>query len=126
VFFDGYCVLCNGFVDYLLQNDTKKKLHFASLQGETAKKKLAPSYLHEVDTVIFIDNNQDIFIKSAAVIAILKTLGGLWKLISLFSYVPVSLRDNIYDFVARKRYGWFGKRDQCRLPKEEEKDRILP
>ena len=126
VFFDGFCVLCNGFVDFLLETDTKEKLKFASLQGKTAKKFLPPSSLYEVDTVIFLNSNHEVLTKSKAIIDILKTIGGLWKLFFIFSYLPSVILDKIYDFLARNRYSWFGKRSQCRLPTAEEKDRILP
>jgi len=125
VFFDGYCVLCNGFVDFLLEIDIKEKLRFASLQGKTAKRLLPPSYLYEVDTVIFLNSNHQVLTKSKAIIDILKTMGGIWKLISIFSYLPSFLLDKIYDFFARSRYSWFGKKAQCRIPTAEEKDRIL-
>jgi len=125
VFFDGYCILCNGFVDFLLEADRKKNLRFASLQGKTAKKLLPPSYLSEVDTVIFINGNNTILTKSRAIIDIIKTLGGLWKLISVLSVLPAFLLDKIYDILAGNRYSWFGKREYCRLPAADEKERIL-
>jgi predicted DCC family thiol-disulfide oxidoreductase YuxK len=126
VFFDGYCVLCNAFVDFLLETDRKKSLKFASLQGITAKRLLPPSYLLEVDTVIFINNNNNILTKSLAIIDILKVLGGFWRLTAVFSVLPSFLLDKLYDILARNRYSWFGKRNQCRLPNAEEKERILP
>jgi len=126
VFFDGYCVLCNGFVDFLLQADTKQKLKFASLQGQTAKKLLAPSYLQSVDTVIFLNSDYRVLTKSDAIIDIVKTLGGSWKLITVFSILPSFILDKIYDVLARNRFTWFGKRNSCRIPAEDEKDRILP
>ena len=126
VFFDGYCVLCNGFVDFLMQADIKAKLKFATLQGKTAKKLLPPSYLYEVDTVIFINKEHLISTKSNAIIEILKSLGGLWKLASIFSFLPSFLLDKLYDLLARNRYSWFGKKNTCRVPNEEEKERIMP
>lgn len=126
VFFDGYCVLCNGFVDFLLQADTKTKLRFASLQGKTAKKLLPPSSLYEVDTVIFINKEHQISTKSSAIIEILKTMGGLWKLAAVFNFLPKFLLDKIYDVLARNRYSWFGKRNTCRIPEDDEKERIMP
>lgn len=126
VFFDGYCILCNGLVDFLLQVDTRQKLKFASLQGTTAKKHIPASYLVETDSIIFINNTHEILIKSKAIIEILKTLGGFWKIFSLFSIIPEKILNIFYDFIAKNRYGWFGKRDQCRIPTPEEKNRILP
>lgn len=126
VFFDGYCILCNGLVDFLLLTDSKGKLKFASLQGATAKKYIPSSYLFETDSIIFINNAHSILTKSKAIIEILKTMGGFWKIFALFSILPDKFLDIIYDFVARNRYGWFGKRNQCRIPTPEEKNKILP
>ena len=126
IFFDGYCILCNGFVDFLMEIDVKEKLKFASLQGETAKRQLAPSHLHEIDTVIFLNSNHEVLTKSKAIIDILKTLGGLWKFANIFSFLPSFLLDKIYDLIAHNRYGWFGKRNSCRMPSTSEAERILP
>ena len=113
-------------MDFLLEADTKANLKFASLQGETAKKLLAPSYLYETDTVIFINSSHDVLTKSNAIIDILKTLGGFWKATGLLSFIPSFFLDGIYNLLSHNRYNWFGKRDQCRVPTSEEKDRVLP
>jgi len=126
VFFDGYCILCNGLVDFLLKADKKEMLKFASLQGDTAKKLLSPDYLDKVDTIIFKTQKGEISIKSRAIIQILITIGGIWKVFAVFSFLPSSFLNRIYDFVAQKRYKWFGKRDQCRIPNPNERERILP
>ena len=126
VFFDGYCILCNGLVDFLLKADRKGMLKFASLQGDTAKKLLSPDYLDKVDTIIFKNQKGEISIKSRAIIQILITIGGIWKVLAVFSFLPSSFLNRIYDFVAQKRYKWFGKRDQCRIPNPDERERILP
>jgi len=126
VFFDGYCILCNGFVDFLLKIDKNKVLSFASLQGETAKEILSASHLQKTDSVIYKDAQNSISIKSTAVIRILISLGGLWKTARFLQFIPAYLLDFIYDFIAKNRFNWFGKRNACRIPNESEKSRILP
>lgn len=122
IFFDGYCVLCNGFVDWLLKEDKNKVLQFASLQGETAKRLLGPDI--QVKTIIYLRNQQQ-YEKSTAVLKVLSDLGGVWKASVIFILIPTIIRDVIYDLVARVRYQIAGKRDSCRLPTADEKQRIL-
>jgi predicted DCC family thiol-disulfide oxidoreductase YuxK len=126
VFFDGYCILCNGFVDFLLKVDKKQILSFASLQGETAKNVLSAAHTEKTDSVIFKGDQNSISVKSGAVINILFSLGGLWKISRYMRFIPANLLDYIYDFIAKNRFKWFGKRNACRIPNESEKGRILP
>lgn len=128
VFFDGYCNLCNGFVDWLVRRDSQGQLKFASLQGETAKEKLDASLVSEgsdVNTMVYLREN-DLYQKSTAVLFIVGDLGGFWRLAKMLFIFPRFLRDLIYDFVAKHRYKIFGKRETCRLPTPEEKARFLP
>ncbi len=127
IFFDGYCSLCNGLIDRLMRWDRKRELKFASLQGETAKRLLPPERLrqNDPDTVLYLRDGA-LHERSTAVLYVLQDLGGAWTLFTVFLLVPRFLRDLAYRFVARIRYRVFGRRDTCRLPTPEEKDRLLP
>jgi len=128
VFFDGYCNLCNSVVDWLIRVDHKKKIQFASLQGTTANKLLDASALPEgldPDTVIYFRNGKQ-FDRSSAALMILFDLGGAWTLTAPLFLVPKFIRDLAYILVAKTRYRVFGKKDTCRLPTPEERERILP
>ena len=120
VFFDGYCTLCNNSVDQLMRMDKRRRLRYASLQGKTAKALLPAELMKDVDSVICL-NEGKVFVKSDAAFEVLRVLGGSWAFFRIFRILPKSIRDSIYDWVARNRYKWFGKRDTCRLPNEEEK-----
>ena len=95
VFFDGICGLCNSFVTLLLKLDTDLK--FATLQGKTGQNLLNKINFNnsEFDTVIFQKNDQ-IYTKSTAVFEIIKTIGGIWKLLLVFKILPTSFTDFIY------------------------------
>jgi predicted DCC family thiol-disulfide oxidoreductase YuxK len=112
VFFDGICGLCNSFVTLLLKLDTDLK--FATLQGKTGQNLLNKINFNnsEFDTVIFQKNDQ-IYTKSTAVFEIIKTIGGIWKLLLVFKILPTSFTDFIYRYIALKRFKLFGKLDQC-------------
>ena len=112
VFFDGICGLCNSFVTLLLKLDNDLK--FATLQGKTGQNLLNKINFNnsEFDTVIFQKNDQ-IYTKSTAVFEIIKTIGGIWKLLLVFKILPTSFTDFIYRYIALKRFKLFGKLDHC-------------
>lgn len=127
IFFDGVCGLCNRFVDWTIRRDRHRVFKFAPLQGETAKQNIGeqPTGQEEEWTLVYVDEDGR-FVRSSAVIRILTRLGGFWKIAGAGYILPTSWRDALYRFVARRRYGWFGKRETCRMPSEEEKERFLP
>jgi predicted DCC family thiol-disulfide oxidoreductase YuxK len=126
VFFDGYCTLCNAFIDFLVKIDRKQELKFASLQGETAKKfQLNFSEAIDPNTVIYFRNGQS-FEKSKAILMIFEDLGYPWKCAKIFAFIPEFARNKLYDFVAKHRYQLFGKKKTCRLPTETERAQFLP
>lgn len=125
IFFDGVCHLCNGFVDFILKNDQQKKFKFAPLQGSTALSQLEPHYREKLSSVI-VKTPTQVLEKSDAILFVLNSLGGVYSFVTIFRIVPKSLRDLIYDWIAKNRYSWFGERDSCRLPLPSEKDQLLP
>ncbi len=127
LFFDGYCSLCNGFVDWMMKHDSRRTMNFASLQGKTAKAMLPPERVSEgdPDTVIYMRDGE-LYDRSAAVLMAFKDLGGVWSLMSVFFVIPGPLRNIFYRGVAKIRYRVFGRRETCRMPTEEERQRLLP
>lgn len=128
VLFDGVCNLCNGAVNVLLDLDKHKRLKFASLQSEYAKNLIQSKTLEEnirgIDSILFWDG-REIHIKSNAIIEICDKLGGFWKILKLSYIIPRPIRNILYDLIAKNRYRLFGKRESCRMPSPELKERIL-
>ena len=124
VFFDGECNLCNTSVDFLIRHDKKGLLKFASLQGETAKEKLPPEKIQDLDTMLLF-SSKGISEKSKAWFQILEVLGKPWSILLLFKVLPTPACDWIYDLIAANRHRVFGKRETCRLPTPEEKAYFL-
>lgn len=127
VFFDGICHLCNGFVDFAIQNENPRtKLYFAPLQGETAKATLSSEDQASLQSVIYFENGV-IHRESKAILEILRSLRAPWSWIALMGFIiPEGLRNRIYQWVAKNRYAWFGQRQSCRLPLPGEKSQLLP
>ena len=126
VFFDGECLLCNGFVDFIIRIDKANRLRIAPLQGPTAQK-LLPSLPENAEewSIYYIEAGK-IYDQSDAVLRVLHHLGGIWYWLSFARMIPRSIRNFIYRIIARNRYRWFGRRATCRLPNEQEKARFLP
>lgn len=124
IYFDGVCGLCNGFVDFIMKIDTEGKFKFSPLQSEFAKSRLLPKYTEDLKSVV-VEIDGEILEKSDAVFKVMETLGGKWKLASTLKILPLFLRNAGYDLVAEWRYKIFGKKDTCRLPTPEEKERFI-
>ena len=127
IIFDGVCVLCNSLVDFLIKKDIDHSFKFLTAQSSLGQR-LIYTVGMELQTaeirLIFIDKNR-LRIKSDAVIAILIKLGSGYKLARFLYLVPGVIRDFCYQLVATRRYKWFGKIIQCRIPTESDVDRFL-
>lgn len=124
IYFDGVCGLCNGFVDFIMKIDSAGKFKFSPLQSEFAKSRLLPRYTEDLKSVV-VEIDGEILEKSDAVFKVFETLGGKWKIAAKLKILPLFLRNAGYDLVAEMRYKIFGKKDTCRLPTPEEKERFI-
>ena len=125
VYFDGHCNLCNFWVDFLLRADKHGRLSFVALPTGIADSRdnLHPERAISADSIRLDDNGRS-YDRSTAVLRILKHLGGLWAVLFVLMAIPRPLRDSCYDFVARNRYRWFGRRIECRIPQPHERGRF--
>jgi len=113
-------------VNFVIERDTKDIFRFAALQSEKAKE-LTSSFsidASKLDTFVLIEGEK-FFTKSTAALMICKKLNGPIKILSLFIILPKIFRDFIYDLVAKNRYKFFGKKESCRIPTDEEKLKFL-
>lgn len=126
VLFDGVCNLCNASVAFILKRDPKSYFRFASLQSETAAKLLESHHVSMAgqDSVLLVEGGR-VYTKSAAALRIARRLRGLWPIFYGFILMPSWMRDPCYDFIARRRYRWFGRRESCLVPSPEWRDRFL-
>ena len=124
VFFDGVCNLCQGSVRYLIKHDKKGVLKFASLQGNYAKDFVNETEIQSMQSIMFFDGKM-LYKKSTAVLKLSRLLGGWHQLLLLGYILPRFVRDWLYNIVAKNRYRWFGKKDQCMLPSKGFENRFL-
>jgi len=127
VFFDGVCNLCNGSIQYIIKHDKKDLFRYAPLQGEIGQKFIKDRKIDtsKVDSIILYEPNIAYYTKSTAVLKIGKTFGGGFKLLGVFALIPGPVRDWFYDLIAKNRYKWFGKQNECMIPTAELKAKFI-
>lgn len=125
ILFDGVCNLCNNSVQFIIRHDKDAYFKFASLQsdygGQLKETKQIPN---DVDSIILVENGK-VYMQSSAILRIARRLDGAWKLAAAALIIPRPIRDIIYRYVAKNRYRWFGRQDQCMLPSPDLKERFL-
>ena len=126
ILFDGVCNLCNGAVTYIIKRDKKNVFKFAALQSEIGQQLISKFNIDtsKVDSIIFIDGEKH-YTKSSAALHIAKQLSGAYPLLFGFMVVPKFIRNSIYDYIAKNRYKWFGKKESCMIPTAELKSKFL-
>lgn len=127
ILFDGVCNLCNEVIQFVIKRDKKDVFRYAALQSELGEQLTKERGIDtsKVDSFVLIEPGVAYFVKSDAALEIAKDFGGMWKLFQLFQWIPTSFRNVVYDFVARNRYKWFGRKDQCMIPTPELQAKFL-
>lgn len=126
-FFDGYCVLCSGFVDFCLRHDGTGRLRFASAQSPLGQRVVQALGLPAgtLDRTILLVEGDRVFLQSDAALRSLDHLKGWPRWLRPLRLVPRAVRDPVYDLIARNRYRWFGHRPTCHAPTPETRDRFV-
>ena len=126
ILFDGICNLCQGSVQFVLKHDKKRQFLFASLQSTIATE-LISSYQNtspRTDSFVLVENGK-MYMRSTAALRVCRRLNGWLPLLYGLIIIPRFIRDVVYDLVARNRYKWFGKLNECWVPTPELSARFL-
>jgi predicted DCC family thiol-disulfide oxidoreductase YuxK len=125
ILFDGVCKFCNGTVNFLISLDKEAIFRFAPIQSEAGQALIKKFGLPpEPESFIYIENDRA-YLRTTAILMLARKLKWYWAWSQLFWIIPRFVRDGVYSFVARNRYKWFGKNEECMLPTEEVKSRFL-
>ena len=127
ILFDGVCNLCSSSVQYVIERDLKNKYVFAALQSDIGKEiiekyKIDPS---KTDSILLYRKDKGVVSKSTAALLIAKHLGFPTNLLYVFLIVPAFIRNMVYDYVAKNRYKWYGKKESCWIPTPELKAKFI-
>lgn len=126
ILFDGVCNLCSSSVQFVIKHDSQQKFKFASLQSDVAK-----TILHDFaaastsfNSVILVEEGI-VYYRSSAALRIAKRLSFPYNLLYAFIIIPPFIRNAVYDYIAKNRYQWFGKKEECWVPTPELRDRFM-
>ena len=127
IVFDGVCVLCSRWVDFVLRRDQRGRYKFAAMQTVSGRELLIEHGIDPDDPLSFLllEDKQG-YTDTDAIVRILRSFGPGWRFAALLvSIVPRCIRDPSYRWVARHRYRMFGRRATCRVPTADSADRFL-
>ena len=126
IFFDGVCNLCNASIDFIIKRDKNDHFLVGALQDPISNKILSDFEVNEgyLDSLVLLENGK-IYYKSTAALKIARQLSGAWSIFYPLIILPDWFRDPVYNWIARNRYQWFGKKNTCRIPTSEERKKFI-
>ena len=127
ILFDGVCNLCDSSVQFVIKHDKKDVFRFVSLQSELGQKIINHIGISDlnIDSTVLYEPEKGYYYKAEVAFRILKELNGIYQCLLVFSILPKSILNNIYDYVAKNRYEWFGKKESCMIPTPELQSKFL-
>jgi predicted DCC family thiol-disulfide oxidoreductase YuxK len=125
ILFDGVCVLCSGWVAFVIARDRDKRFRFAAIQS-AAGTALATRFGIDRDApetnAVIVDGTA--YFKSDSALQVLSRLPG-WHWVRVLALCPRDLRNWAYDRVAKNRYRLFGRTATCMVPTAEVRERFV-
>lgn len=127
ILFDGVCNLCNSAVQFIIERDKKDVFRFVALQSDLGKEicKYIGIDTKITDSIILYEPGIAYYYKSEAALKIASQLGGFYGFLGSFNFLPKRMNDSIYDYIAKNRYKWYGKKEHCIIPTPEFKAKFL-
>jgi predicted DCC family thiol-disulfide oxidoreductase YuxK len=126
ILFDGVCNLCEYWVQFIIKHDHKDVFRFVALQSELGQQVLKHIGVNteKVDSIILYEPGVAYYYKAEAAMHIASHLKTWHKYLRYLLFTG-TFGNFIYDYVARNRYKWYGKKDQCLLPTPEIQAKFL-
>jgi predicted DCC family thiol-disulfide oxidoreductase YuxK len=127
ILFDGVCNLCNASIQYVIKNDKKDVFRFATLQSDVGQQIIANYNIDttKIDSILLYSESRGIKIKSSAALNIALHLGFPNYLLTIFYLIPTCIRNWVYNYIAKNRYKWYGKKDSCMTPTPELQNKFI-
>jgi predicted DCC family thiol-disulfide oxidoreductase YuxK len=104
ILFDGVCVLCSRGCHFVSKRDRCRYFRFVPMQAAEGRPLAEQIGIDpdRPDSFAFVANGQA-YVKSEAALRIACELPR-WQWIWVFHFIPLKIRDTIYDWVAGNRY----------------------
>ena len=126
ILFDGVCNLCDSSVHLIIKHDKNDIFRFVALQSELGQQILKHIGVDTktIDSILLYEPGIAYYYKAEAVMRISKDMKGWYSIVGYFSFLGKSA-NLIYDFIAKNRYKWYGKKESCMIPTPELKSKFL-
>ena len=127
ILFDGVCNLCDSTVQFIIKHDKKDVFRFVALQSELGQEIInhIGIDISKTDSIILYEPGHAYYYKAEAALKIAGHLGGIYSLLGILSILPNWLNNKVYDYIAKNRYKWYGKKEECMIPTPEMKAKFL-
>ena len=127
ILFDGVCNLCNTSVQYVIKHDKKNSFMFTALQSEVGQQIIKDYNIDtsKTDSILLYTPQTGVVSKSTAALKIAQNLGFPQNVMSIFFIIPSFIRNGVYDYIAKNRYKWYGKKESCMIPTPQLKSKFL-
>jgi len=127
ILFDGVCNLCDSAVQFIIKHDRKDVFRFVALQSELGQQILKHIGINpiNIDSIVLYEPGIAYYYKSSAALEISKSIGGFFHIGTIFKIIPTGIRNYLYDYIAKNRYQWYGKKESCMIPTKESESRFL-
>ena len=127
ILFDGVCNLCNSAVQFIIKHDKKDLFRFVALQSDLGQEIIRHIGIDtkNTDSIVLYEPGIAYYYKSEAALEIAKHLDSFYSFLSIFKILPTAVSDSVYDYIAKNRYKWYGKKESCMIPTDELKSKFL-
>lgn len=127
ILFDGVCNLCDNTVQFIIKHDRKDVFRFVAIQSDLGQEIIQHIGIDtsKIDSIILYEPGKAYYYKAEAALNIATNLSGIYTIMGIFKILPKALNNMVYDFIARNRYKWYGKKDACMIPTPELKAKFL-
>jgi predicted DCC family thiol-disulfide oxidoreductase YuxK len=127
ILFDGVCNLCDSAIQLIIKYDNKDVFRFVALQSELGLEIIKHIGINvaNIDSIVLYEPGIAYYYKSEAALQIARNLGGIFIIGTIFGILPIGIRNQLYDYIAKNRYKWYGKKESCLLPTTEIKSKFL-
>lgn len=127
VLFDGVCNLCESSIQLIIKNDPKDIFRFVAIQSQLGQEIIQHLKIDtsKTDSIILYEPGIAYYFKAEAALKIAQHMKGFYPMLTVFSFLSDGLKNWVYDYVAKNRYKWYGKKVACMLPTPELKAKFL-
>ena len=118
ILFDGVCNLCEKSVQFIIKRDKNDVFRFVAIQSDLGREIIQKIGIDttKIDSIILYEPNVAYYYKAEAALKIAKNLSGFYSLLAIFNFIPNNIKNSIYDYIAKNRYKWYGKKETCMIP----------